>query len=145
MTSPRQLPRRPGTETLDPYVPECGPSGEIDEAGLLDLSTNVNMFDEPWTGDPPTTRDPQGIHGAIWEEISGQEYTGPSDQPLTLAAYESGLTVRAYVEPVAVGSVLTEMPLFLEPGAHVLVPLESTYGRAFAAMPRRWRVVLEEA
>ncbi|HUT94484.1 MAG TPA: DUF4058 family protein [Thermoguttaceae bacterium] len=110
-------------------------------AGLLDQRIHLLILDLH----PPTPRDPQGIHGAIWEEISGQEYTAPSDQPLTLAAYESGLTVRAYVEPVAVGSVLAEMPLFLEPGAHVLVPLESTYGRAFAAMPRRWRVVLEEA
>jgi hypothetical protein len=35
------------------------------------------------------------------------------------------------------------MPLFLEPGGHVLVPLEATYQAAFAAMPRRWRAVLE--
>jgi hypothetical protein len=37
------------------------------------------------------------------------------------------------------------MPLFLEPGAHVLVPLEATYERATAALPRRWRVVLDGA
>ena len=93
---------------------------------------------------PPTPRDPHGIHGVIWEEISGQEYVAPADKPLTLAAYESGLTVRAYVEPAAVGDRLAEMPLFLEPGAHVLVPLENTYQDAFAALPRRWRVVLEK-
>jgi hypothetical protein len=34
--------------------------------------------------------------------------------------------------------------LFLEPGAHVLVPLKKTYERAFAALPARWRVVLEK-
>ena len=94
---------------------------------------------------PPTPRDPQGIHGAIWEEITGESYTAPAGKPLTLAAYESGLSVRAYVEPAAVGDPLADMPLFLEPGAHVLVPLESTYGRAFAALPRRWRSVLEAA
>jgi len=93
---------------------------------------------------PPTPRDPQGIHGSIWEEITGQPYVAPADKPLTLVAYESALGVKAYVEPVAVGDVLADMPLFLEPRAHVLVPLEATYMRALAAMPRRWRVVLEK-
>jgi hypothetical protein len=92
---------------------------------------------------PPGRRDPNGIHGAVWEEVTGEEYNVPADKPLTLAAYESALTVRAYVEPVAVGDVLIEMPLFLEPGAHVLVPLEATYRAAFNAIPRRWRRVLE--
>jgi hypothetical protein len=35
------------------------------------------------------------------------------------------------------------MPLYLEPGGYVLVPLEQTYTAAFAALPRRWRTVLE--
>jgi hypothetical protein len=94
---------------------------------------------------PPTSRDPGGIHGAIWEEITGQQYARPPEKPLTLVAYESALTVRAYIEPVAVGDSLIDMPLFLEPRAHVLVPLEDTYQRAFAALPRRWRAVLEAA
>jgi len=92
----------------------------------------------------PTPRDPQGIHGAIWEELSGQDYAAPADKPLTLAAYETALSLRAYVEPFAVGDALSDMPLFLEPGAHVLVPLDRTYHAAFAALPRRWRAVLEE-
>lgn len=61
---------------------------------------------------PPGPRDPQGNHGLIWEEISGDEYTSSPDKPLTLAAYESSLTVRAFVEPLAVGDPLTDMPLF---------------------------------
>jgi hypothetical protein len=93
---------------------------------------------------PHTRRDPQGIHGAIWEEISGQEYAAPADKPLTLAAYESALTIRACVRHVAVGDALVDMPLFLEPGAHVAVPLQITYDRAFSALPLRWRSVLEK-
>ena len=92
---------------------------------------------------PPTPRDPEGIHGAIWEDLTGQSYVAPEDKPLTLVAYESNATVRAYIEPVAVGDVLPDMPLFLEPGAHVPVPLEATYRSAFAAVPRRWQTVLE--
>jgi hypothetical protein len=92
---------------------------------------------------PPGPRDPRGIHGAIWEEIAGQEYAPPADKPLTLAAYESALALRAYVEPVAVGDALPAMPLFLRPGGHVLVPLEATYQSAWEAVPRRWRRVLD--
>lgn len=93
---------------------------------------------------PPTRWAPRGIHGAIWEAISGQEFTPPSDKELTLAAYESGLSVRAHVEPIAVGDVLPDMPLFLEFGGHILVPLDATYQRAFEAVPRRWRSVIEQ-
>jgi hypothetical protein len=92
---------------------------------------------------PPGRRDPGGIHGAIWEEIAGQEYARATDKPLTLAAYESGLSVRAYVVHDAVGDVLADMPLFLQPGKAVQVPLEATYQAAFAGVPRRWQRVLE--
>jgi hypothetical protein len=92
---------------------------------------------------PPGRHDPQGIHAAIWEEIAGQEFTPPGGQSLTLAAYETALTVRAYARTIGVGDTLPEMPLFLEPNACVQVPLEATYEIAFAAMPLRWRRVLE--
>jgi hypothetical protein len=108
-------------------------------AELLDKRIHLLILDLL----PPGPRDPRGIHDAIWEEITDKGYTPPAGKPLTLAAYESALTVRAFVEPVAVGDVLTEMPLFLEPGAHVPVPLEATYQAAFNAVPRRWRRVLE--
>jgi hypothetical protein len=43
---------------------------------------------------------------------------------------------------VAVGDTLPDMPLFLEVGQVVEVPLEATYNAAFAEFPRRWRRVL---
>jgi hypothetical protein len=92
---------------------------------------------------PPTRRDPQGIHGAIWEALTDDHYEAPPGKPLTLAAYEADAGVRALVEPVAVGDTLPEMPLFLEPGGHVAVALESTYQGAWDAVPRRWRSVIE--
>jgi Protein of unknown function (DUF4058) len=94
---------------------------------------------------PPGRRDPQGIHGAIWAEISDDAYTAPSDKPLTLAAYSAGQVKRAFVEPVAVGDVLPDMPLFLEPEAYVNVPLEASYQDAYRGVARRWQRVLEEA
>ncbi len=108
-------------------------------ADLLDKQIHLLILDLH----PPGPRDPQGIHGAIWDEITNQRYVAPTDKPLTLAAYESDLGVRAYVERLAVGDVLADMPLFLRPRAHVPVPLEATYQSAFAAVPRRWRRVLE--
>jgi hypothetical protein len=90
----------------------------------------------------PGNFDPQGIHGAVWEEIA-ELWTAPTDRPLTLVGYESALTVRAFVQPMAVGETLIDMPLYLEPDGYVLVPLEVTYSRAFEALPRRWRSVVE--
>ncbi len=92
---------------------------------------------------PPGPRDPVGIHGLVWEEMTGDPYSLPADKPLTLVAYESELVTRAYVETIAVGDVLPDMPLFLEPDGCVMVPLEATYRAAFEAQPRRWRDVLQ--
>ena len=91
---------------------------------------------------PPGPRDPHGIHAAIWEQIEDATFQLPADQPLTLAAYECDLTTTAYIETVAVGQPLPDMPLFLEPNGCVMVPLEATYEAAFAVMPKRWRTVL---
>jgi hypothetical protein len=94
---------------------------------------------------PSGPRDPNGVHGAIWEQVQDGPFPVSPDQPLTLVAYECDLTTRAYIELVAVGQPLPDMPLFLEPDGCVMVPLEATYEAAFAVMPRRWRSVLESA
>jgi hypothetical protein len=109
-------------------------------ADLLDKGIHLLILDLH----PPGKRDTNGIHDEIWQEIAGQEYTLPANKPLTLAAYESGLSIRAYVVQVAVGDVLPDMPLFLKPEKAVDVPLAATYDAAFAEVPRRWRRVLEE-
>jgi hypothetical protein len=92
---------------------------------------------------PPGPRDPNGVHAAIWQDVADEPFVLPRDKPLTLVAYECDLTTRAYVEPIAVGDPLPDLPLFVEPHHQVWVPLEATYQTAFAAMPRRWRTVLE--
>jgi hypothetical protein len=30
---------------------------------------------------PPTTRDPNGIQGALWEEIASELFTSPAEKP----------------------------------------------------------------
>lgn len=93
---------------------------------------------------PPGKRDPHGIHGVIWEELGGEPFTPPPGQPLTLAAYEAASPApRCYVEPLAVGTALPDMPLFLKPGASVDVPLEVSYLAAWADVLPRDRAALE--
>lgn len=92
---------------------------------------------------PPGPRDPGGVHGLIWDEVTDTAFQVPADKPLTLVAYESDLITRAYVQNVAVGDPLPDMELFLEPNGCVMVPLEATYAAAFDAQPRRWRDVLQ--
>jgi hypothetical protein len=94
---------------------------------------------------PPTPRDPQGIHKAIWDEVREEPFTLPEDKPLTLAAYIGGPLPEAFVEPVAVGDRLVDMPVFLTPEDYVPVPLESTYQAAWEAVPRYWRDVVSGA
>jgi hypothetical protein len=92
---------------------------------------------------PPGPRDPNGIHGAIWEEFADDSFRLPDDKPLTLVGYSAGPTKRAYIEPVAVGDLLPDMPLFLRSDYYVFVPLEETYRTAWQHVPQRWRQVLE--
>jgi hypothetical protein len=108
-------------------------------AELLDRGIHLLIIDLF----PPGKRDPEGIRAEIWQEVAGREYDLPADKPLTLASYETGNALRAYAIHAAVGDALTDMPLFLEPGLAVTVPLEATYNAAFAEVPRRWRRVLE--
>ncbi|MCY2963028.1 MAG: DUF4058 family protein [Planctomycetota bacterium] len=92
---------------------------------------------------PPGKRDPHGIHGAIWEELEEQVEPLPSSKRLQFVSYECDFSTRGYIEPVEVGDTLPDMPLFLEPGRYVDVPLEHTYANAWRAMPERWRQVIE--
>ena len=93
----------------------------------------------------PTSRDPHGIHGAIAAQMGDRTYEPPADKPLTLASYVAMPIGTAYVEPVAVGDVMPPMPLFLDEGHYVNVPLEETYMAAFKGVPWRYKPMLEES
>ena len=91
---------------------------------------------------PAGPRDPNGLHAAIWEQVSGV-MTTPADKPVNIASYESATTIRAYVKGILRSDDLPEMPLFLLPDACINLPLEQNYQAAFLAQPRRWREVLD--
>lgn len=88
---------------------------------------------------PPTSRDPFGIHKVIWDEIEEEDFVFPEAKDRILASYESAGERVAYVEPITVGDELPDMPLFLASEAHVLVPLEATYRRAWELSPEALR------
>lgn len=89
----------------------------------------------------PAALDPQGIHGAIWDYLFGECPTAPMDRPLTLVSYRAQ-PVTAYVEPLAIGSRLPSMPLFLDSAWYVEVPLEETYTTTWHGLPDPWKAEL---
>jgi hypothetical protein len=112
------------------------------------LEAGVNFFVvDPF---PPTARDPNGIHAAIWQRLvrrrkNRKPYILPSDRALIAASYGvSSGEVTAAVEPFAVGQPVPAMPLFLTAAEeYVTVPLEATSAAAWPDVPKVWRDVLE--
>lgn len=94
---------------------------------------------------PPTARDPAGIHAAIWGKFGGKARSAPPEKPLTLVSYDAGPPKEAYVQRLSVGESLIDMPLFLAPGWYVNVPLEATYQAAWRGVPRRVRELFDGA
>ena len=120
-------------QAMDEFVAKCG--------GFLAAGVHLLLVDLH----PPTARDPDGVHGTVWDRVGAVPYRAPAGKPLTLAAYECDDAIRAYVEPVAVGDPMPAMPLFLRTGGHVGVPLEATYAATWGNVPPRWRRVIEPA
>jgi Protein of unknown function (DUF4058) len=92
---------------------------------------------------PPTTHDPDGVHGYIWHRLLAGTFHVPHAGARTLVSYAAGQPLRAYVEPLRPNDRLTMMPLFLTPTHYVNVPLEETYQEAWSGVPRRWQRVVE--
>ena len=94
---------------------------------------------------PPGPRDPHGIHGALLNEISTDDYLLGGERPFTVAAYIGGSVVEAFVEHFAVGEPIPQMPLFLTRENYVRVPLEATYLAAWEDVPPQYQEVLMAA
>lgn len=92
---------------------------------------------------PPTKRDPYGIHHEIWKQFHKSEPKFLPEKTLTLVSYDAGPEMVAYYEPIAVGDVMPNMPLFLRPEVYILCPLESTYLATWKTFPRQLKPLLE--
>jgi hypothetical protein len=92
---------------------------------------------------PPTPRDPQGIHKAIWDELDDEPFDAPPDKPLIVASYVGGEIPTAYVESVGIGDPLPSLPIFLSETRYIPAPLETTYQEAWAGFPAMLKELFE--
>ncbi len=92
---------------------------------------------------PPSRRDPQGIHKAIWDMVCDEPFELPPGKPLTAAGYDAALVKTAYVNPFAVGDPLPSSPLFLDDGIYVPAPLEASYQTTWQKCPEPVRELVE--
>jgi hypothetical protein len=79
---------------------------------------------------PPTLRDPAAIHKAIWDQFDREDFDLPSNPNRVFASYESAGVQNAHIGTIGLGELLPDMPVFIAPGVHVLVPVEETYMNA---------------
>ncbi len=111
---------------------------------FLSAGVNVLLID-PF---PPGPRDPHSLHKVIWDEIEEAPFEMPADEPLLLAAYQSGddgvgLSPVAYLEPYRVGAAMPDMPAWIDPDSYVEVPLERTYQSAWDVCPSDYRYLVQ--
>jgi hypothetical protein len=88
---------------------------------------------------PPTSRDPEGLHGVIWGQLGDDSFVIPADKQLTFASYVAGEPITAYVDPAAVEDDLPDMPLFLDSKTYIRVPLNSTYEDTWRQCPEEFK------
>jgi hypothetical protein len=87
----------------------------------------------------PGPRDPQGLHQLIWGELESEDFRLPRGKPLTLASYCCGDPLTAFIDPVAIGGKLPDMPVFIDSGTYVPVPLAETYAASWNVCPVEFR------
>jgi len=87
---------------------------------------------------PPTKRDPHGVHRVIWDEFEDEDelFEFPEGKDRILASYNSGREKAAYVEPIAIGDAMRDMPLYLSDSYYVPVPLEAAYQTTWSMMQK---------
>jgi hypothetical protein len=105
------------------------------------LNQGVNLFVIDLF--PPTPRDPQGIHKAIWDQFSEEPFEFLPDKPFTVASYLAGESPTAYVDSVGLGDVLPSQAIFLSEEYYVPAPLESTYVAAWDVYPALLKELIE--
>src|SRR5262249_35370862 len=106
------------------------------------LNQGVNLFVVDLF--PPTPRDPQGIHKAIWDQFDEDEpFEFLPDRPFAVASYRAGEWPTAYVDSVGLGDVLPSLAIFLSEELYVPAPLESTYTAAWDVYPPLLKELIE--
>jgi hypothetical protein len=93
---------------------------------------------------PPGRHDPGGMHPAVWalldEGTPGEP--PPPDEPLTFAGYKADRLPVAHLEYAVVGRPIPPVPLFLDGGQFVDLPLEETYMTGYDRLPAELKAEL---
>ncbi len=84
---------------------------------------------------PPTARDPRGNSQGHLGQDPGHSVRAATGQATDSGVLLGRLREIAYVEPIAVGDILPDMPLFLEPDRYVPARLEATYQATWDVCP----------
>ncbi|MBI4615835.1 MAG: DUF4058 family protein [Planctomycetes bacterium] len=93
---------------------------------------------------PPTGPAP-GFAAAVARELGSASLPEEGRAATSFECQPSPATVRIYHRSMRVGDPLPEVPLFLEPGRHIEIPLETTYSSALRRLPRLDRDRLGES
>jgi hypothetical protein len=92
---------------------------------------------------PPTAHEPRGVSQAIWDEFQECDFALPDNMPFTVASFIGTPCPEVFVEPIALGAALPDMPLFLDAEYYVNVPLEATYQATWEASPKIMQQAVE--
>lgn len=87
---------------------------------------------------PPGKHDPGGPHPEVCSRLDPDGPPGdapPAGRPFTFASYRAGSETVAFLDYIAVGDALPSLPLFLDDGAFVELPLEDTYNVTVGRLP----------
>ncbi len=95
---------------------------------------------------PSSQFNPHGAHRAIWDSTGGpqREFGMPALGGRLAVAYEADRGNRAaHVQPLAVGTAIPDMPLYLGGDDHVMVPLEAAYQSNWTVTAAALRRIVE--
>ena len=92
---------------------------------------------------PPGTFDPEGIARGLQIESESIVPETTRDEPLSFVSLRVSDHVSGFVELGSVGKDVPAMPLFLNSGRYVSVPLNDSYTHAWTSLPRPWQELLE--
>ena len=88
----------------------------------------------------PGNHDPYGMHYAFWTRFSESPHGVTPQEPIGIASYHAPMNnvqhePLAYFESVAIGYNVPSMPLFLDSGEYIHVPIQNIYDEAVATLP----------
>ncbi|MBL8799648.1 MAG: hypothetical protein JNM56_37545 [Planctomycetia bacterium] len=92
---------------------------------------------------PAAAHDPRSVFQAIWGEFPECDFDLPDNKPYTMASFIGTPFPEVFVEPLAAGESLPDMPLFLDAEDYVNVPLEATYRATWEASPKIMQQAVE--